>query len=931
MIAYSFDDVKSIVMKRLRGKETVTMADVYSETSIMLSALQTVGLIGAIDEEAIRQDILSTINVWQPDPSVLRDKKHVNWLPKRKAEINWDFWNRYRQYLEEEKNRSTAVTTQLHSITDSILGDIGDPADIASWDRRGMVVGDVQSGKTANYTGLICKAVDAGYKLVIVLAGMTNDLRSQTQSRLDREFLGFESELGKLHSGGSVIGVGRMGNHGKLIAQPLTYSGKDGDFRSKANANLKLGGNPLLLVVKKNKSVLDRIQKWIEGQGVKNPDTQDKIVKAIPLLFLDDEADNASVNTKSPDKDPTSINRAIRKILKTFDQSSYVGYTATPFANIFILPDDDDDSIKQFGRDLFPKNFIYYVSPPDNYIGASKIFGFGGLLDGEENSDQSFPLIRAADDAEHIFVPRHNKTLPVTELPASMIESLNAFFLTCSARRVRGQKNVHNSMLIHVTRFNAVQEQVMQLVNEHLDHAQRMILYRTGTQAEKYLKQLESLWEEDYLPVTHEVAEHDNTGRTRSEPWASVLNELPEAIAKIQVRGINGEAKGVLDYDDNEKTGLNVVAVGGDKLSRGLTLEDLTVSYYTRPARNYDTLLQMGRWFGYRPGFLDLCRLYTTDELVGWYQHIAMASEELKREFQLMVRSNLTPDDYGLRVRTSPDGLNITAANKLRHGQRMQVAFSGQLAQTTVFAKNDVIQQDNFLHTSDWVSTLGSNFTSLEKSKSIVWQGCSLQAVVTFLEGFRTHPLARKADTGLLRKYIQKVGGYGELKEWTVVLASSGTTQQIYKIADHEIGLIKRSEAAVSSSKGAVPTDLYMARNANILNPPDEHIDLKLMDLYDDAYIDTVKAWKDGLTKAKEKPKTASGPFVRRVRPAEKGLLLLYPLDHNEIDYPEGCKVTCPIFGFAISFPEGIHNEKVEYQVNTQYWQARYGDDDADE
>ena len=931
MTAYSFDDVQSMVMRRCRGKETITMPDVLSETRILLSALRTAGLIGAIDEIAICQDILSTINVWQPDPSVLRDKKHVDWLPKRKAEINWDFWNRYRQYLEEEKNRSTAVTTQLHTITDSILGDIGDPDDTASWDRRGMVVGDVQSGKTANYTGLICKAVDAGYKLIIVLAGMTNDLRSQTQSRLDREFLGFESELGKLHSGGSVIGVGRMGNHGKLIAQPLTYSGKDGDFRSKANANLKLGGNPLLLVVKKNKSVLDRIQKWIEGQGVKNPDTQEKIVKGIPLLFLDDEADNASVNTKSPDKDPTSINRAIRKILKTFDQSSYVGYTATPFANIFILPDDDDDSIKQFGRDLFPKNFIYYVSPPDNYIGASKIFGFGGLLDGEENTDQSFPLIRTADDAEHIFVPRHNKTLHVTELPASMIESLNAFFLTCTARRVRGQKNVHNSMLIHVTRFNAVQEQVMQLVNEHLDHAQRMILYRTGTQAEEYLKQLESLWEKDYLPVTLVVAEHDNTGRTRSEPWASVLKELPEAIAKIQVRGINGEAKGVLDYDDNRKTGLNVIAVGGDKLSRGLTLENLTVSYYTRPARNYDTLLQMGRWFGYRPNFLDLCRLYTTDELVGWYQHIAMASEELKREFQLMVRSNLTPDDYGLRVRTSPDGLNITAANKLRHGQRMRVAFSGQLAQTTVFAKNDVIQQDNFLHTSDWVSSLGSNYKSLRKRKSIVWQGCSLQEVVTFLEGFRTHPLARKADTGLLRKYIQKVGEYGELKEWTVVLASSGTAQQIYKIADHEIGLIKRSEAAVPSSEGAEPTDLYMARNANILNPPDEHIDLILLNLYDDAYIDTVKAWKDGLIKAKERPKTASGPFVRRVRPAEKGLLLLYPLDHNEIDYPKGCKVTCPIFGFAISFPKGIRNEKVEYQVNTQYWQARYGDDDADE
>ena len=930
MITYSYNDVKSMIMMRLRPKENVTTAEVSSEISILLSAFQKAQLVDEIDEEALRQDILSTVNVWQPDPSVLRDKKHVDWLPKRKAEINWVLWNRYRQYLEEEKNWPAAVTTKLHTITDFILGDIGDPADTASWDQRGMVVGDVQSGKTANYTGLICKAVDADYKLIIVLAGMTNDLRSQTQSRLDKEVLGFESELGKLHGGSSVIGVGRIEDHGKPIVQPLTYSGRDGDFRSKANANLKLGGNPLLLVVKKNKSVLDRIQKWVEGQGVKNPDTQEKTVKGIPLLFIDDEADNASVNTQSSDEDPTSINRIIRKILKTFDQSSYVGYTATPFANIFILPDDHDtDSIQQFGRDLFPKNFIYYISPPDNYIGAPKIFGFGELLDGGENSDQSLPLIRAADDAELIFEPRHNKTLPVAELPVSMIEALNAFFLTCAARRVRGQKNVHNSMLIHVTRFNAVQEQVMQLVNEHLFHVHRMIDYRTGTQAEEYLKQLESLWEKDYRPTSTVVASHDNTRRIRPEAWAAVLKELPEAIAKIQVRGINGEAKGVLDYDDNEKTGLNVIAVGGDKLSRGLTLEDLTVSYYTRPARNYDTLLQMGRWFGYRPGFLDLCRLYTTDELVGWYQHIAMASEELKWEFQLMERKNLTPDDYGLRVRTSPDGLNITAANKLRHGQRMQVAFSGQLTQTTVFEKNDEIQQENFLHTSDWVSSLGSNFTL--HRKSIVWQERSLQEVVTFLEDFHTHPLARKADTGLLRKYIQKVGGYGELKEWTVVLVSSGATQRIHKIADHEVVLIKRSEVAFPSSESAEPTDLYMARKANILNPHDEYIDLLLLGLYDNAYIETVKAWEDGLIKAKKKPKTASGPFVRLVRPAENGLLLLYPLDHNEIDYPKGSKVTCPIFGFAISFPKGTHDEKVEYHVNTQYWQDRYGNDDADE
>jgi len=929
MNPYSYDELKSMILKRLRPKDNVTAADVSAETAMMMSAFRQAGLVDDINEEALRLDILSTVNVWQPDASVLRGKKHVDWLPQRKAEITWGFWNRYRQYLEEEKNWPAAVTTKLHTITDSILGDIGNPAEKNGWDRRGMVVGEVQSGKTANYTGLICKAVDADYKLIIVLAGMTNDLRSQTQSRLDREFLGFESELGKLHGDGSVIGVGKIEDHGNLIAQPLTSSGKDADFRAKTSANLKLGGNPLLLVVKKNRSVLDRIQKWIESQAVTNPETGDKIVKGIPLLLLDDEADNASVNTKKPDEDPTSINRAIRKILKSFDQSAYVGYTATPFANIFIMPDDESaDSIKQFGRDLFPKNFIYNISPPDNYIGAPTIFGFGNHLDDIEEVDESLPLIRSADDAQQVFIPRHNKMLEVDSLPESMIEALNAFFITCAARRVRGQKDVHNSMLIHVTRFNAVQEQIMQLVNEHLVHAQRMIEYRTGQQAEDYIKELKRLWEEDCLPTTEAVAACDETGLLQSLTWDEVLTELISAILKIQVRGINGEAKGVLDYDDNRQSGLHVIAVGGDKLSRGLTLENLSVSYYTRPAKNYDTLLQMGRWFGYRPGFLDLCRLYTTDELVGWYQHIAMASEELKREFQLMERSNLTPDDYGLRVRTSPDGLNITAANKLRHGQTMRVAFSGQLAQTTVFAKDEDIQKRNFANTSQWIESLGANTD--EHGKSLVWLNRSAEEVLTFLSGYQTHPLARKADTGLLKKYIQKVNAYGELSNWTVVLVSSSTAKKDSHVGGHTIGLVRRSEAGADPASGE-PSSLYMLRNANILNPPDEYIDLKLIGGYDAAYAETVKAWTAGLIKAKTEPKSASGPFVRAERPATNGLLLVYPLDPTEIDCPEGSKVGSPIIGIALSFPKGSRDEKVEYQVNNQYWQDRYGDDESDD
>ncbi|MCY4101565.1 MAG: hypothetical protein OXF46_11710, partial [Rhodobacteraceae bacterium] len=228
MAHFGYDDVKATIMRNLRKIETVTSKIIWDEIKILLDAYNAANLIEEIDPDTLFRDISSLISVWQPDPSVLRDRKHINWVPSMRSEIDWGFWRRYREFIEEEKGWSDKITAKLDSITDNILGDIGNPYQEGSWDRRGMVVGDVQSGKTANYTGLICKATDAGYKLIIVLAGMTNDLRSQTQSRLDAEFLGFESEVGKLHDSGSKIGVGKLEAHGDLIVQPLTYSSKGG-------------------------------------------------------------------------------------------------------------------------------------------------------------------------------------------------------------------------------------------------------------------------------------------------------------------------------------------------------------------------------------------------------------------------------------------------------------------------------------------------------------------------------------------------------------------------------------------------------------------------------------------------------------------------------------------------------------------------------
>jgi len=909
-----YDSVKSHVVKMLRDKAAPTKEEIRKMIGAVIQMFESLDSNEPIDQDSLLLDLETYINIWQPDPTVIRCEKHINWLPEYRAIISWGFWKRYLQYLEEEKNWADVVRNKLDKITDDILGDIGNPAQSGAWDRRGMVVGDVQGGKTANYTGLICKAVDAGYKLIIVLAGMTNDLRSQTQSRLDKEFLGFESEVGKVHSTGSRIGVGKIENTEKLIAHPLTFSSKDGDFRASRGANLQLGGNPLLLVVKKHGKVLQRIHTWVENQGKEIDGGNEKIVCDIPLLLLDDEADNASVNTGS-DEDPTKINGWIRRILKAFQQKSYVAYTATPYANIFITPDEEDK--KTYGADLFPKGFVYHMSPPSHYIGPVKLFGLDDLDDDE--ADSGLPLIREVEDASDIFPQPHKKVLAVHNLPDTLLTALHSFLITCAARRVRGQVDVHNSMLIHVTRYNMVQEQVLELVSNELTNIKRTLEYNTGKPAIQLLSKLELLWKQDYIPTTNKVifAIPDDFQITPLE-WKLVRAELLAAVNKIEVRGINGDIGGVLDYDNYPK-GLNVIAVGGDKLSRGLTLEGLSVSYYLRPAKNYDTLLQMGRWFGYRLGYVDLCRLYSTSTIIGWYKHITIANEELRRELNFMAYSKKSPEDYGLKVRTSPDGLSITAANKIRSGKKLRISFSGHLAQTTIFDREATVNEKNFHSTENWLRSLGKP----EKEKQFIWKNVSAYKVMEFLDRYVANKFCPGADSDLLSKYIKKMHNKSELEKWTVVLATSRAAKSNYTIADLSVGLIKRTPETHFDKA------LYKMKKSNILSPEDEQIDL------DDsqrkmAFDLTIQAWKDGTAKriAKKEPVRASGPFIRSVRSPKTGLLLLYPLDPSEV-LPQF--TSTPIIGHAVSFPLSGQAETVEYTVNTIYWQDRYGSDDDDE
>ncbi|TIQ33122.1 MAG: endonuclease [Mesorhizobium sp.] len=897
-----------------------------------------------LDRDAAVAELVRRFSVWVgTDATIRNDEGHRPWLEAARKK-DWRYWQRYREYLEGRM--SVAAVDGVDRSTDTILGMLEDPLRDGPWDRRGLVVGHVQSGKTGNYTGLICKAADAGYKIIIVLAGLHNNLRSQTQMRLDEGFLGYETR--PIADDIREIGVGLVDRDPAIRPNYVTNRTNNGDFNTARASTLGISPEqrPWLFVVKKNKTVLERLLGWVRHHVADGQDeTGRKIVRRLPLLLIDDEADHASVDTgeqifdedgqPDPDYEPTAINRLIRRVVHTFTRSAYVGYTATPFANIFI---HERGETKEEGPDLFPSAFIVNLAAPSSYVGPAQIFG----LQTTSGRTPGLPLYRAVDD--HVsedgrggwmphthrngYVPRIDRT---SGIPASLEAAVQSFLITCAVRRLRGQGDAHSSMLVHVTRFTSVQKIVHQRVDEYVQALRQRLIRQIGDGG--IVDELKRLWDDDFVPTSRTAEESFSSlaGDATLPLWPDVLEAIRLVVADTEVRMINGTAKDALDYADQTGPGLKVIAIGGDKLSRGLTLEGLCVSYFLRTSKMYDTLMQMGRWFGYRPGYIDLCRLYTTEELASWFGHIADAAEELRDEFDLMAASGATPREYGLKVQSHPV-LLVTSRLKMRSARSLMLSFSGQVSETITLFTDKTVLQRNLDAAADLVRRLGKGEEdperkrdgSVQRWQGRVWDNVPAREIISFLNSYRTHPDAYKVNSVLLAEFISKMNAINELTDWTVALIGGGRGRS-YPISDDlDVAMLKRSSDGTEGRYSI----------GRLLSPRDEAIDLDENE-WKAAMAITKAAWNadPGRSRSGDGPAEPSGPAIRRVRGqgiggegghTDRGLLLLYLLDPEQADAGLSPDLP-PVVAFGISFPASDSGTKVEYRVNNVAWMQEYG------
>lgn len=849
------------------------------------------------DEEAEKlcREVEASLDISMAIGSVVQEE-FAEWLDAEKASIDPYYWERYRRLLEQ-KNFPSRVILRLDEVTDRILGLLENPKKPGSWDRRGMTVGHVQSGKTANYTGLICKAADAGYRLIIVIAGIHNNLRNQTQARIDEGFVGRDSGSMLLNNTEKLIGVGRFG----ATEFPLTVTNTRQDFNKNTattlGVQLRALNVPAILVIKKNASTLKHLNEWLRTH---NAQGSSNLVDA-PMLLIDDEADNASIDISRDPESASTINSRIRELLAMFNRSCYVGYTATPFANIFIDPANEQEML---GADLFPRDFIISLEAPTNYFGATRIFG----------DDVEQAIMQEIVDNEDRLPIKHKNFHEVVELPASLLDAVRSFVIARAIRMLRGQTTAHNSMLVNASRFTSVQAEIRDHIHHFMDVLVRRIRYEKTNNPENALA-------DEVIAALHNVWLKEFS--TLEFSWPDIFSTLLNATAPIAVIEINSKSAAALDYEGHKESGRQVIAVGGFSLSRGLTLEGLTTSYFLRNSMMYDTLMQMGRWFGYRPDYEDVCRIWMTPDASGWYEHITESIEELRSELRTMEQAKLTPKDFGLKVRSHPDTLIVTARNKMGTAEsfRVRIGLSNELIETYALPGKSELSERNTESTRQLLADISQdqNVQQSHENGNVLWRNVSAERIKGFLASWYNQPESLHTATAPVTNYIGRRNP-GELSAWDVVLVGiqggdMGTTDIL--------GPSIRCQSRTVSHR-TTKDCIYVSNKNRVASRGVEKIGLT-----DDEVSSAVELWRAEALRDGKNPANIPDRSYRKVR--VKPLLMLHLLQLKEPADSNGPPVPVPeipVVAWGISFPVSKDSDPtVEYVVNTTWMREAFAND----
>lgn len=868
----------------------ITRSEIEIDNAIeSISKLDKYKAITNEEKEEVKKQIHADFNIFlNRGVGIIAPYEYEKWFLNRKSELDMDYWERYKKYLIEDKGFPLPVVNTMDDVSNELTDLLGDPTS-NNFQRRGLIIGDVQSGKTANYSGLICKAADAGYKVIVLLTGTIEKLRNQTQARLDEAFTGMDSDAMIKQKTDVIVGAGKYNPSPKVVC----LTSKQSDFNARVANSLGISldslSTPILFVIKKNVSILRKLNGWFK---LFNTDGISKISES-SLLMVDDESDNASINTNDDDRDPTLTNGLIVEMLNMFEKASYVGFTATPFANIFIDPDTDDDMKKQ---NLFPKNYIYSLEAPSNYIGARNIF--------PEDSKHNY-MLKDINDGEEYYPLNHKKEDVFSELSPSIKDAINTFLLSNVIRDLRGDITTHRSMIVNISRFVNTQKQIYSLINDYLKEIQ------DSTRLFSKLPPIKAL-EDSNISYLHNIyeREYSNLGFE----WENIQNELYKAIAPIKVLEVNKTTYGDLNYDENETNGLRAIIVGGMSLSRGLTLEGLTVSYFYRNSKMYDTLMQMGRWFGYRKNYDDLCRIWMNDENKEWYSYISEATDELRRDVKRMKELGATPLEFGFRVRNDIDTLLVTARNKMRHTNQItqNVSLSQEVVETPYLfndkAKND-INIKNIKSMINDIKEKGFSYVKNDSPERYGYRNIPKDIIIKLLKNSLFPSANPKFDSEAIAKFIENYKG-NELNNWDIVFVS-GRSDSTYEIDDFSFSKVERSYDTVP-----VDSNKYIRMNKSktrIGNPSDPKIYITNEDI--------LKIEKKFHEVHGENSNSISSKYYFIDGITRNPLLMIYCVDLiNKSDevYPIDNFEKEPLLGLGLGFPflSDVKTKYAQYRVN---------------